>query len=151
MSNTNTGVNENQLETPNKQTFISASPTTQDRIIDQVILQAGGVGLGIILSLIGLILLAKWLGLREAFQEWVHKQKIEAETLKSISDTLNRLNTEYESHRTQSNENTSRIIKSIENVDHKVTVLNEEFKDFRQEVRYSQNLSLNKTYNKNSS
>lgn len=117
------------------QNTIKISPSNQDKIVDQVILQGGGVGLGIILAIIGAVFLANWLEIKPAIREWANKQKVEAESLKSISDALNQLIKETQQHNARATEENAKIIQSVSNVDSKVNELREDFKELKYELR----------------
>ncbi|BAY65000.1 hypothetical protein NIES22_51010 [Calothrix brevissima NIES-22] len=124
-----------QQEKPNQNNIIELSPNIQDKIVDQVLIQAGGVGLGIVVAIVGALFIANWLGIKPAIEEWSKKQRIESDTLKSISDTLSQLMKDNQLHSNKCAEDNIKITKSIEGVDTKVTELREDFRDLRYEIR----------------
>lgn len=73
----------------------------QNKIVDQILVQSGGVGLGVILTLAGAVFIARWLGLKGAIQGWVEKQKIEAEALSELSGAFTLFVSDYRATTTE--------------------------------------------------
>ncbi|MBD2457772.1 hypothetical protein H6G80_27350 [Nostoc sp. FACHB-87] len=82
-------------ETPNQQLAVTISPEMQNKVLDQVLIQSSGVGLGIILSVIGFFALLNWLGLKEAIGGWIERQKVESEALKDLTESFRMFLAEY--------------------------------------------------------
>ncbi|BBD59517.1 hypothetical protein NIES2109_23040 [Nostoc sp. HK-01] len=78
-----------------QQLAVSITPEMQNRVLDQVLIQSSGVGLGIILSILGMVALAEWLGLRAALRGWIDRQKVESEALKNLSNAFTLFLSEY--------------------------------------------------------
>ncbi|WP_414575319.1 hypothetical protein [Anabaena sp. CCY 9402-a] len=74
---------------------VAISPQAQDKIIDQILVQSSGVGLGIVLSVCGAVAIAYWLNLKPAIASWVEKQRVESEAIKSLSETFSDFAREY--------------------------------------------------------
>lgn len=125
----------NKQETTSNNPYPSISHNLQDKIIDQVLLQAGGVGLGVIISIVGALLLANWMGVKPAIQEWVNKQKVESETLKTISDTLAELLRDSQLHNNRCAEENAKIINTLGSVDNKVDGLREDIRYLTRDMR----------------
>ncbi|QSV70063.1 MAG: hypothetical protein HEQ20_03915 [Aphanizomenon flos-aquae KM1D3_PB] len=70
---------------------ISISPNVQDKVVEHILLQSGGVGLGLILALIGSVFIFKWLGIPEFIKRWMDKLDSEAESLRSLANAVNSL------------------------------------------------------------
>lgn len=60
----------------------------EDKVIEAVLGNTAGVGLGMIITVAGVIAVAKWLGIREMIQSWIHKEKQEAESLATLTENL---------------------------------------------------------------
>lgn len=117
-----TEVNSNTLaEVPDKNVAISLSPSLQDKLVDSIILQAGGVGLGIILSIIGILFIFRWLGLKDAVGKWAEKQSIQGEMLKSINEGLSELIRETSLHNDRVRESNLSTSQSLKELDFKIT------------------------------
>jgi predicted transposase YbfD/YdcC len=119
------------------QEVVSISPNIQDKVVDQVLLQAGGVGLGVLVTIFGIIIIANWMGIKPAIQEWINKQKVESETLRSISEALSLLTKETQQHNSRCAEDTSKIMRSVESVDIKINDIKDDLRELSREVRMS--------------
>ncbi|MBD2168049.1 hypothetical protein H6G04_27060 [Calothrix membranacea FACHB-236] len=111
------------LEVSPKTGSLSLTPEQQNKIIDTVILQSGGIGLGIILSIIGILLIFKWLGVRDALIEWAKKQSVQSEMLKSAGDSLESISENLTMLTRQSNEHNDRMREANLNTNQKLTEL----------------------------
>lgn len=123
MSSSVTQINSPKIlaEVPQKNVAISLSPSLQDKLVDSIILQAGGVGLGIVLSIIGVLFIFRWLGLKDAVSKWAEKQSIQGEMLKSINDGLATLIRETTEHNDRMRESTLSTSQSLKELDFKIT------------------------------
>lgn len=75
----------NQLEqTPT----ISISPELTNTLFEKIILESGGVGLGIIIASIGFIWSAKSLGINRIIDKYLVKMDANTESLLNLSNTL---------------------------------------------------------------
>ncbi|ALF55605.1 hypothetical protein ACX27_26630 [Nostoc piscinale CENA21] len=83
------------MEELNIQKSITIPPESQQRIIDQVLIQSGGVGLGILVTFVAVFTMAYWMGLREAIIGWTDKQKVESEALRNLSTAFSIFLAEY--------------------------------------------------------
>jgi hypothetical protein len=74
-----------------QETQLSINPNIQDKVIEQVLLQSGGVSLGVILSIVGAIGVAKWMGIGSLFAKWMERVDSGTESLKALADALTRI------------------------------------------------------------
>ncbi|MBD2199940.1 MULTISPECIES: hypothetical protein [Calothrix] len=75
------------------------------------------------------------MGVKPAIQEWVNKQKIESETLKTISDTLAELLKDNQLHNNRCTEENAKIISTLGSVDNKVDGLREDIRFLARDFR----------------
>jgi hypothetical protein len=68
--------------------YINLNPDTQSKIVDQVIAQSTGVGLGMILTILGLLLLAKWMGVNNLIAKWVEKLESDSESFRTLANSV---------------------------------------------------------------
>ncbi|MDZ8259442.1 hypothetical protein [Nostoc sp. ChiQUE01b] len=74
---------------PTKQiNYINLTPDTQSKIVDQVLTNASGVGLGMILTILGLLLLARWMGINNLIMKWVEKLESDAESFRTLANSV---------------------------------------------------------------
>lgn len=62
-----------------------------DKVVDQVLLQSGGVGMGIIISIFGTIILLKWLGAGAIIQNILNKLERAIESAVSLASSVEKL------------------------------------------------------------
>jgi len=67
------------------------SKNVQDRIIDEILIQSGGVGLGIVFSIITSLFVLKWSGVYSFFGAWLKKEENEAEAIRALVISLQSL------------------------------------------------------------
>ncbi|MEH1966769.1 hypothetical protein [Nostoc sp.] len=91
-SNTPSKINEATFtpvsETPAAKTYIKINQDTEGKIVDQILTNASGVGLGMILTILGLLLLAKWIGVNNLIVKWVEKLESDAESFKVLANSV---------------------------------------------------------------
>jgi hypothetical protein len=71
---------------------INVSPEFQEQLIEQVILQSGGISVGVLLAMVGAIALAKYLGVGKLIAGLVDRVEKGTDSLKEVSQGLSRLN-----------------------------------------------------------
>jgi len=87
----------NQLnDTNTPKTVINVTPTAQDKIIDQVIVQSGGVGLGIFISLIAFVLTIRYLGAGTLISKFMDNLEKGADSLKSLTTSIDEVTKELD-------------------------------------------------------
>ncbi|MBD2515198.1 hypothetical protein H6G93_09290 [Nostoc sp. FACHB-973] len=104
------------------------SPEVDAKIVDQILLQAGGVGLGITLSIFGLVLISNWLGIKPAISEWVKRQQTESQILKTISESLTAYLKDYQQNHTSYLENNTKVISKLDDIEDSLDRLHDEVK-----------------------
>ncbi|MGV0103957.1 hypothetical protein NSTCB13_02600 [Nostoc sp. DSM 114160] len=91
-SNTPSKINEATFtpvpEAPTAKTYIKINPDTESKIVDQILTQSLGVGLGMVLTILGLVLLAKWMGVNKLIVKWVEKLESDAESFRSLANSV---------------------------------------------------------------
>jgi len=122
-------------EVPQQNASFTISQTAQDKIIDAVLLQGGGIGFGILIATAGALFIANWLGFKQAISEWTRKQKLESESLKSISDSLSALLKETSNHNDRYRETTQTTVNSLKELDMRVVSLHEDIKEIRIDLK----------------
>ena len=75
----------------NTEISTSINPNLQDKLVEHILVQSGGVGLGVILSLIGSVFIVKWLNIPEFINRWMDKLDNETESLRTLANALNSL------------------------------------------------------------
>nr|WP_322719601.1 hypothetical protein [Nostoc sp. ChiQUE02]MDZ8232638.1 hypothetical protein [Nostoc sp. ChiQUE02] len=68
--------------------YINLNPDTQSKIVDQVLTQSAGVGLGMILTILGLLLLARWMGVNNLISKWVEKLESDSESFRLLANSV---------------------------------------------------------------
>ncbi|UKO99348.1 hypothetical protein [Nostoc sp. UHCC 0870] len=84
----------NQTTTPKTQ--INISPNVQDRVVEQILIQSGGIGLGILISLISSVLMAKWLGLGTFIVKFLERIDKSTESLTSLATSIHQVSKELD-------------------------------------------------------
>ncbi|WP_323294441.1 hypothetical protein [Dolichospermum sp. UHCC 0684] len=77
---------------PSVKSVINVSPEFQEQLLEQVLLQSGGISVGVILSFCGAIFLAKYLGVGKLIAGLVDRVEKGTDSLKEVSQGLSRLN-----------------------------------------------------------
>ncbi|WP_157943255.1 hypothetical protein [Nostoc sp. CENA543] len=58
-------------------------------------MQSGGVGLGVVLTLVGAVAIAHWLGLKPAIAGWIERQKAQTEAMETFSTAFRKFVDDY--------------------------------------------------------
>jgi hypothetical protein len=85
-----------KLSTNGEKIIVQPSQTSQDLLIEAVVKNATGVGLGVILCVVGAVLAAKWLGLPEALQTFLNIQKSTSESISKLAEAVEGLIRDHE-------------------------------------------------------
>ncbi|WP_146110948.1 hypothetical protein [Nostoc sp. 'Peltigera membranacea cyanobiont' N6] len=96
--------------------YINLNPDTQSKIVDQILTQSAGVGLGIIVTLLSLVLLAKWIGVNNLIIKWVEKLESDTESFRTLANSVQNMSGDTKAnHNTYVNEH-SKIIDEVREV-----------------------------------
>ncbi|MEH1803211.1 MAG: hypothetical protein V7L13_29425 [Nostoc sp.] len=119
-SNTPSKINEATFtpvpEAPTAKTYIKINPDTESKIVDQILVQAGGVGLGILLTMVGIIFLLKWLGINQLVVKWMGKLESDAESLRVLANSVQNITSDSKiNHSTYTTEH-SKILDEVREV-----------------------------------
>ncbi len=91
-SNTPSKINEATFtpipEASTSKTYIKINQDTESKIVDQILTNASGVGLGIMVTLLSLVFLAKWLGINNLIVKWVEKLESDSESFRSLANSV---------------------------------------------------------------
>jgi hypothetical protein len=79
---------------PPVHSVISVPPQFQERLLEQMLLQSGGISVGVLLAMVGAIALAKYLGVGKLIAGAADRVEKGTESLKEVSQGLSRLNCE---------------------------------------------------------
>ncbi|MBW4421177.1 MAG: hypothetical protein KME13_18410 [Myxacorys californica WJT36-NPBG1] len=66
-------------------TYIAVQADTQAKVIDAVLQNTAGVGLGVILCTLGLVVVANWLGIKDVFKSFIKSQSENADSMKKLA------------------------------------------------------------------
>ncbi|MBD2694425.1 hypothetical protein [Anabaena catenula] len=126
-----------RIETTNSppvQSVISVSPQFQERLLEQMLLQSGGISIGIIMAMVGSVVLAKYLGVGELIAGAVDRVEKGTESLKEVSKGLSELVCDIsEAHRANSISHEN-IINKVETVIEKLQETKELVKDVQRRL-----------------
>lgn len=78
----------NRTQVPKHINYINLNPDTQSKIVDQVIANTSGVALGMLLTVLGLLLLAKWMGINNLIIKWVEKLESDTESFRTLANSV---------------------------------------------------------------
>ena len=113
---------------PAPKTVISVKPSIQERLVDQVIIQSSGIGLGLILSLFGLYFVANWLGLHQLTAKFMSKLDSDSESLRTLANAVSNMSSDSkDNHRTYVAEH-DRILNEVGEVKDLVKEINHKLK-----------------------
>ncbi|MEH1957650.1 hypothetical protein [Nostoc sp.] len=77
-----------KTQIPKQINYINLSPDSESKIVDQILTQSAGVGLGIIVTLLSLVLLAKWIGINKLIIKWVEKLESDTESFRTLANSV---------------------------------------------------------------
>ncbi|MCW5317949.1 hypothetical protein GTQ43_30525 [Nostoc sp. KVJ3] len=106
----------NKPETPKQINYINLNPDTQSKIVDQVLTNASGIGLGIIITLLGLIVVARWLGLNALIAKWMEKLESDSQSFRTLANSLQNMSVDSKVQHNKYVEDHSKIIDEIREV-----------------------------------
>lgn len=109
-------------------TKISINPNLQDKIVEHILLQSGGVGLGFILALIGSVFIFKWLGIPEFINRWMDKLDSETESLRTLANAVNSLAED-------SKDNHNKYVTDHQHILSAVSEVKEEVRDIKRKLQ----------------
>lgn len=115
-------------------TVINVSPEFQERVLEQMLLQSGGISVGVLLAMVGAIALAKYLGVGKLIAGLVDRVEKGTDSLKEVSQGLSQLNCELtEANRVHvvTHEN---ILNKVETVIEKLQETKELVKDVQRKL-----------------
>ncbi|NEU81911.1 hypothetical protein [Nostoc sp. UIC 10630] len=96
--------------------YINLSPNTESKIVDQILTNASGVGLGMILTILGLLLLARWMGINNLIIKWVEKLESDTESFRTLANSVQNMSSDTKAnHNTYVNEH-SKILEEVRDV-----------------------------------
>lgn len=98
---------------------ISVNQNLQDKIVNQILIQSSGIGLGIIISMISAVLMFKWLGADNALGRLLDKIDKGVDSLNNLSIGISQVSRDADSNYKRSIEHKDLIIDRI----HEVKVL----------------------------
>ncbi|MEH2060278.1 MAG: hypothetical protein V7K97_29920 [Nostoc sp.] len=75
-------------QVPKQINYINLSPDTESKIVYQILTQSAGVGLGMILTILGLVLMARWMGVNSLISTWIKKLEGDAESFRSLANSV---------------------------------------------------------------
>lgn len=96
--------------------LISISPNIPDQVVEQLLLQSGGISLGVIISILGAVGMAKWMGLGTLFSKWMDRVDSGTESLKSLADALTRITGDLKDNHSKYLEDHEDILKELAEV-----------------------------------
>ncbi|MEH1863256.1 MAG: hypothetical protein V7L21_35810 [Nostoc sp.] len=79
---------------PKQINYINLTPDTESKIVDQILTQSAGVGLGIIVTLLSLVLLARWIGINKLIVKWVEKLESDTESFRTLANSVQNMSTD---------------------------------------------------------
>ncbi|MEA5625330.1 hypothetical protein [Nostoc sp. UHCC 0251] len=105
-----------KVQIPKQVNYINVSPDTQSKIVDQILTQSAGVGLGMLLTILGLVLLARWMGVNNLILTWIKKLEGDAESFRSLANSVQSMSMDSKTyHNTYVNDHT-KIIEEVREV-----------------------------------
>ncbi len=97
-------------QTPKQVNYINVSPDTESKIVDQILTQSAGVGLGIIATLLSLVVLARWLGLNNLIIKWVEKLESDSQSFRSLANSVQNMSVDSKTHHNKYVEDHNKIV-----------------------------------------
>lgn len=82
-------------QSPNK-TLINITPSMQDKVVDHVLIQSGGIGFGIFVSLIAFVVTIKFLGAGRLFDRFMDSIQKGADSLNNLTGSINDVSKELD-------------------------------------------------------
>jgi hypothetical protein len=104
------------MEQQTQYQYIKLTPDTQAKIVDQILVQSGGVGLGIIATFLTFIILAKWMGVNKLISKWVEKLESDAKSFSSLANSVKDMIEETKSYHATYVANHTKIIDTVKEV-----------------------------------
>ncbi|MEA5603723.1 hypothetical protein [Nostoc sp. UHCC 0252] len=101
---------------PKQVNYISVSPDTESKIVDQILTNASGVGLGIILTLLSLVVLARWLGLNALITKWMEKLESDSQSFRSLANSVQNMSIDSKTHHNKYVEDHTKIVEEVREV-----------------------------------
>ncbi len=101
---------------PKQVNYINLSADTESKIVDQILTQSAGVGLGIIVTLLSLVVLARWLGLNTLITKWVEKLESDSQSFRSLANSVQNMSVDSKTHHNKYVEDHSKIIEEVRDV-----------------------------------
>lgn len=95
---------------------ITIPASVQDKLIEQLLIQSGGVSLGVILTLAGSIYLAKVLGVGNFITKCIEQVESGTQSLKALTEVLNRITGDLKDNHTKYLEDHEDILEEIAEV-----------------------------------
>ncbi|MFN6531025.1 hypothetical protein [Nostoc sp. ChiSLP03a] len=96
--------------------YINLNPDTQSKIVDQILAQSMGVGLGIIVTLLSLVVLARWLGLNALITKWMEKLESDSQSFRSLANSVQNMSVDSKTHHNKYVEDHTKIIEEVREV-----------------------------------
>ncbi|MBD2449415.1 hypothetical protein H6G76_20070 [Nostoc sp. FACHB-152] len=103
-------------QTPAEPSVLSVPSRVQEKIIEQVLIQSGGVGLGVLLSLIGAIYFAKILGVGNFISKCLEQVDSGTQSLKALTEVLNKITEDLKDNHTKYIQDHEDILEEISEV-----------------------------------
>lgn len=105
-----------KTQLPKEINYISLNTDNQSKIIDQVLTQSAGVGLRMILTILGLLILARWMGINNLIMKWVEKLESDTESFRLLANSVQNMSNDTKAnHNTYVNEH-SKILEEVRDV-----------------------------------
>jgi hypothetical protein len=96
--------------------YINLTPDTQSKIVDQVLTQSAGVGLGMILTILGLLLLARWMGVNNLISKWVEKLESDSESFRVLANSVQNMSGDTKANHSTYVADHTKIIEEVREV-----------------------------------
>ena len=106
----------NKAQTPKQVNYINVSPDTESKIVDQILTQSAGVGLGMILTLLSIVVLARWLGLNNLIAKWMEKLEADSQSFRSLANSVQNMSVDSKTHHNKYVEDHNKIVEEVREV-----------------------------------
>lgn len=110
--------NQNPIENTSIRPHINISPSVQDRVLDQILVQSSGVGLGIFISLISFVLLVRWLGAGTFINRFMENIEKGTQSLNNLTSSIGDVSKELDINHQKYVADHQAIIEKIAEVKH---------------------------------
>jgi hypothetical protein len=96
--------------------YINLNPDTQSKIVDQILTNASGIGLGIIITFLGLIVIARWMGVNNLIVKWAEKLESDTESFRTLANSVQNMTNDSKANHSTYVADHNKIVEEVREV-----------------------------------